>query len=95
MTDNKSYMELCLQLDGKENVYLRVPTLWDDVEKQWLGFVKTPKTLKVISGKGRTSFDLQNDFNRNFSKAFHESEELAEELFNMFKPLSFYHNPEE
>ncbi len=86
-----SYMELCIHLDGKENVYLRVPTVWDAVKNQWIGFIKTPITQKLISASGKTSRELENAFNIEISKAMHESEELAEEIFGMFMP-AFYWN---
>jgi len=82
-------MELAIHLDGKESVYLRVPTLWDDVEKQWIGFIKTPITNKLISATGKNSFELQNNFNKNVSKMMHASEEMGQEIFSMFMP-SFY-----
>jgi len=83
-------MELCLNLDGKENLYLRVPTVWDEVEKQWIGYVKTPKTLRLISGNGKNDFDLQNSFNVCMSKLFRESNELADEIYKMFKPKKYW-----
>ena len=27
----ESYMEMCIHLEGKDNVYLRIPTVWDDI----------------------------------------------------------------
>jgi hypothetical protein len=90
MKKEKSYMELCIHLDGKENVYLRVPTVWDSVEKQWVGFIKTPITHRLISGNGKTSFDLNNSFNINMSKLMAESEEIAKEVFEMFMPAFYW-----
>lgn len=83
-------MELCLHLHGKENVYLRIPTFWDIVENQWIGFIKTPKTKKIITGKGKDSFELQNDFNLHISEAMHSSPEMGEEIFSMFMPAWFW-----
>ena len=48
-----SYIEMCLHLDGKENVYLRIPTVWDDVRKIWHAFIKTPITHKLIHANKR------------------------------------------
>lgn len=87
---NESYMELCLHLDGKEDLYLRVPTVWDDINKQWIGFVKTPTTQKLISGSGKTSFDLQNSFNHSMNAIFQEGGAIAEELFAMFMPAFYW-----
>jgi hypothetical protein len=82
-------MELGFHVDGKENIYLRIPTMWDEVNKQWIGFIKLPESQRLITGKGKTSFDLQNDFNVELSKVFSEGGEDADELFGMFMP-SFY-----
>jgi len=84
-----SYMELCLHIDRENNVYLRVPTVWDEIEKQWIGFVKTPKTQKLLHAKGKTSFDLQNDFNKTLKKSF-EDPEISDEVFSMFQPRSYW-----
>jgi hypothetical protein len=85
--ETNSYMQLCLHMEGKGPVYLMVPTMWDDVHKQWLGFVQTPITRKLISGKGKTSKDLENDFNRDLHKHF---EVIPAEALSMFKPLEYW-----
>jgi len=87
VTDIKSpsYMEMALHLEGRDQLILRIPTLWDTVELQWIGFIQTPKTKKIIKAIGQDSFDLQNNFNIEFYKAF-QDESLAEELYSMFKP---------
>ena len=83
--DQISYMELCMHIDGKEYVFLRIPTVWDDVNKHWIGFIKTPVSKRLIYGKGKDSFDLQNSFNRNIHDLIMESEELGMEILSMFK----------
>lgn len=88
--NEKSYMELCFHLDGKENVYLRIPTVWDEIGKQWIGFIKTPTSQRLISGKGKNSFDLQNNFNEEVSKIFSEGGKDAKELFEMFMPAFYW-----
>jgi hypothetical protein len=90
MTKDKSYMELCLHVDGGENLYLRVPTVWNAVDKTWIGFIKTPKTQRLIHAEGKTSFDLQNSFNIEVSKVFKEGGQLAEEIFAMFMPAFYW-----
>lgn len=90
MKTDKSYMELCIHLDGKDNVYLRVPTVWDEVKRQWIGFIKTPVTKRLIAASGKDSFELQNSFNVEMSKLMHESKELGQEIFNMFKDKSHW-----
>ena len=85
-----SYMEMCLNIDTKENLYLRIPTVWDSIENQWVGFIKTPESKRLITGSGKTSFDLQNDFNKNISKMMQESEELGEEIYGMFMPAFYW-----
>lgn len=84
-----SYMELCLHLEGRGDLYLRVPTVWDAVKNQWIGFVKTPKTQKLITGTGKDSFDLQNNFNIAFSE-FLQNPETAEEGLSMFNAKEFW-----
>jgi len=81
---DSSYMELCIHLDGKENVYLRIPTVWDDIKKQWIGFIKTPVTQRLIHAEGKDSFELQNNFNHSLNKIFQEGGEVADEVFGMF-----------
>ena len=83
-------MELCIHVDGSENRYLRVPTVWDDIKKQWIGFVKTPNSQRLIHGEGKNSFDLQNSFNNNMVKLVNENPELNEEVFGMFMPAFYY-----
>jgi hypothetical protein len=82
----KSYIELCFHVDGSENLYLRVPTVWDSINKQWIGFIKTPKSQTLIHGQGKTSFDLQNSFNEAVVKATQISEIVASEIFALFMP---------
>lgn len=83
-------MQLGIHLDGKCDVYLRIPTLWDDIQKQWIGFIKTPISLKLIYGSGKTSFDLEKSFNKAVHEVFSEGGEIAEELISMFKPLEYW-----
>lgn len=85
-----SYMELCIHVDGGQNLYLRVPTVWDDIKKGWIGFIKTPKTQKLISALGRDSFELQNAFNAEIAPILNKGDELAKEVFSMFQPLSYW-----
>ncbi len=89
MKKNDSYMELCVHVDGKENVYLRVPTVWDAVKKQWIGFIKTPTTQKLIAASGKDSFELQNNFNIELSKFIHDKE-YSDEIFSMFMPVFYW-----
>jgi hypothetical protein len=82
-------MELGLRLDGKQDVFLRVPTVWDAVENQWIGWLKLPESKKLITGKGKDSFELQNNFNVEMSKVFHDPE-YSKEAFSLFKPLEYW-----
>lgn len=90
MKKDQSYMELCFHVDGGENLYLRVPTVWDDIKKQWIGFIKTPKTQRLIHGEGKTSFELQNSFNHAMNSIFQEGGEDAKEVFEMFMPAFYW-----
>lgn len=83
-------MKLCLHINGSHDPYLLVPTFWNEIEKQWFGFVKTPKSLRLIIGAGKDSFELQNAFNRALSEVFQEGDKVAEEVFNMFQPMSYW-----
>lgn len=86
---SNSYMELCIHVDGGQNLYLRVPTVWDDRKKLWIGFIKTPKTQRLIHGEGKDSFSLQNSFNAAICKILEESSD-PDEVFSMFQPLSYW-----
>lgn len=87
--ESPSYMELRLDIDEKESsLFLRVPTFWDDVNKQWIGALKLPGG-KILKAVGKTSFDLQNSFNREASKIF-KDEKYGDELFSLFKPLEYW-----
>lgn len=81
-------MELALHLEEQEALYLRVPTFWDDIEKRWIGAIKTPKTRKILTAHGKDSFQLQNAFNRELSQALES--EIADEVFSMFKPMCYW-----
>lgn len=85
--ETSSYMQLCLYTEEKGNIYLMVPTFWNSVKKNWMGFVKTPETGKIIHAEGKDSQELQNNFNVVLHKSF---EEIPEETFSMFKPLEYW-----
>jgi hypothetical protein len=85
-----SYMELRIDKDGEDPLFLRVPIFWDAIQQQWIGAIRSPKSKKLIIGTGKDSFELQNSFNVEMSKAFHFDEEIAEELLSMFKPLCYW-----
>lgn len=82
-----SYMRLGLHLDGKNTVWLRVPTFWDDDANIWIGAVQTPETKHLISAKGKTSPDLEQSFNKALKAAFES--EIGQEVFQMFKPEEY------
>lgn len=86
----QSYMEICIHLDGKENVYLRVPTMYDGVKKQWIGFIKTPETQRLISGAGKNARQMQDSFNDNLKEVMCESDEMGQEIFEMFMPAFYW-----
>ena len=84
--ESPSYLEMTLHLDGEESLILRVPTFWDDINKQWIGAIKTPKTNKLLAASGKDSFELQNNFTKIFSEYFNDPE-MSDEILSMFKPL--------
>lgn len=86
----KSYLELCFHVDGGDNLYLRIPTVWNDVKKIWICFIKTPKTKKLIHVEGKKSFDLQNAMNKELSSIFEKKDDFSKEVFEMFQPLSYW-----
>lgn len=85
--DTKSYMQLCLNMDSGP-IYLMVPTYFDSTKKEWIGFVHLHKAKKMITGKGKTSKELEQSFNDNL-RTFLEGE-FSEETFMLFKPLSYW-----
>lgn len=87
-----SYMDIRLDLEGEDALYLRVPTFWDDIGKRWIGAIKTPITKRLIGGEGKDSFNLQNSFNVNLEKAFRS--DICDEVFNMFKPKGYWEKTE-
>jgi hypothetical protein len=84
--DTNSYMQLCLQMDGR-TLYLMVPTYFDETRKEWGGFVNLPKAKKTVVGRGKTSKELETNFNDELKKAF---DEHPEETFSLFQPLSYW-----
>lgn len=84
--DTNSYMQLCLETEGKSRVYLMVPTYWDAIKKEWMGFVKIPNG-KILHAHGKNSEELQNNFNIELHKAFQEN---GGDIFSMFKPLEYW-----
>ena len=86
MGKENSYMELCIHLDGKENVYLRVPTIWDNIHNQWIAFIKTPDTKMLITGKGKDSFELEHNFYKSIKALLEMEGPISEEVFGMFMP---------
>lgn len=85
--DTDSYMQLCLNLDGKSPLYLLVPTYYDKTKNEWIGFVQLPISKKIIYGKGNNSKELEQNFNDKLRCSF---EENSEETFSMFKPLEYW-----
>ncbi len=88
-TPSKSYLQMCLHLDGKPNLYLRVPTIWDHLNMQWIAYVKTPKTLRLITGEGEDSLDLEQSFSEAL-KGFMENPKYSDEIYSMFQPMSYW-----
>ena len=83
--ESPSYMEMKLHEDGGETLVLRIPTFWDEPNKQWMGCIKTPKTKRLIHAEGEDSFSLQNNFNVAINNAFNESFEFCAEIYSMFE----------
>ncbi len=88
--DMPAYMEMGLCQSGKDPVYLRIPTLWDEPNGCWMGFIQTPKSKRMLHATGADSFTLQNNFNVAFQDLIKESTEMAEELLGMFMPAWYW-----
>lgn len=84
--DTNSYMQIALHGNGK-TLYLMVPTYFDETRQEWSGFVHLPKVKKTVIGKGKTSNELETNFNDELKKAF---EEHLEETYSLFQPLSYW-----
>ena len=78
-----SFLHMQMHLDGGGTLGLKVPTFWDDTEKQWIAAIKTPKTRTLLTSSAKESFELQNSFNRVLQQAF--TSPLADEVFSMFE----------
>ena len=81
-----SYMQMALRTEYGEDLFLRIPTVWDESQKLWVGFIKTPNSKELIYGSGKNSVALQNSFNSAIEEKL-QNPELQEEVFSMFKPL--------
>lgn len=84
--DTNSYMQLALNMDGM-TLYLMVPTYYDRTKKEWMGFVRLEKSKKLITGRGKDSKDLEQNFNDNLQESFSTS---PDETLDLFKPLSYW-----
>lgn len=83
------YLNLCFHVHQGENIYLRVPTVWDPITNEWRGFIKTPKTNYLIHATGADSAELERNFIKEMGKIFDpdgDDTALATEVFEMFKP---------
>ena len=85
--DTNSYMQLCLQLEGGNKIYLMVPTYWDAVKEQWMGAITLPSSKKILHAHGKSSFELQNNFTVVLNQSFQDN---PDEIFAMFKPLEYW-----
>ena len=84
--DTNSYMQLCLYQEDKGNIYLMVPTFWNEINKTWIGFVKL-KNGKIIHAEGKHSQELENNFNLKLHESF---QKYPEETLSMFMPLEYW-----
>lgn len=85
--ETNSYMQICLYADGKNPLYLLIPTYWDPVKKEWLGMIQTPIAKKLIHCHGKDSSELESNFIIALNEASKENEE---EIISMFKPLEYW-----
>lgn len=87
IVDEGSYMQIGLRLDGKKDLFLKVPTVWNKADNEWIGFVKTPISNKLIYGHGKDSRTLETSFNDSLQKTMQDPK-YFKEVWSMFKPLS-------
>ena len=83
-----SYMEMRIDLDGEEPLFLRIPTFWDDMNEQWIYALRLPTSKKLATGSGKDSLELQNACNKEIHSLFQS--EYGDELFKMFKPSCYW-----
>ena len=86
----KAYLEIGFNVHGGTNLYLLIQAFWDDIQKQWKAFIKTPKTQCIIQARGKNGCELKNAFIRQIDAIFITGDEFAKEVFSMFQPLSYW-----
>ena len=87
---NRGYIELCWHVDGGEDIYLRVPTIYDPINKVWRAFIKTCNTKKLIHGEGKDSRELEASFLVSLSSVFNQGGEVADEVIAMMMPAWYW-----
>lgn len=85
-----TYMDLCIHMDGKIDLYLRVPTYWNADTNKWLGMMKTPISLNLITGNGDNSESLQQSFLTNMKTMMSKCDDLADEIISMFRAKEYW-----
>lgn len=83
------YLELVFKVHKSNDLFLRIPTVWDPITNEWRGFIKTPKTQHLIHAAGKDVVELEQNFLREITQVFTSSDDdiaLATEVFDMFKP---------
>lgn len=86
----KAYIELCFHIDGGQNLFLRIPTVRDINTKNWVGFIKTPISRRLIYAQGKDSREIEEAFLTILAETIQESEELGREILSMLQPLSYW-----
>lgn len=86
---SNSYMQMGFHLDGQCCKYLRIPTVWNEINQSWMGFIKTPLSNKLLYAEGKDSLELQNNFNKIISEAM-ENISIQDEVLSMFKPMEYW-----
>lgn len=82
-----SYLEMRMDSDGDDPVFLRIPTFWNEENQHWIYVLRLPKSKKLLTGIGKNSLELQNACNKDLKSLFES--EFADELIKMFKPACF------
>lgn len=66
-----SYLDLRMHMEDKKTMQLKVPTIFDTRSKMWRAFYKF-ESGKMIHGVGKTSLQLESNFNHFLAKYMEE-----------------------
>jgi len=80
-------MQLTLFREGKEDLFLMVPTYFDEWENKWFAELTLPKSKRAICANGIETTDLQKNLDKEFANALNEE---PCEITKLFKPMKYW-----